>query len=130
MVGKILLILLDKYFLKLFAIMQTANMVENKQCQFKFNNFIDEISTIHLFISHLLSSLEAIRIFSGSTRFSSTLLYGWFHPVLSISGMDPGIFFVFWNTTMESRLVFCSYPSLYNNAWVMYFLRLAIRHVQ
>ena len=33
MVGKILLILLDKNFLKLYAIMQTANMVENKQCQ-------------------------------------------------------------------------------------------------
>ena len=58
----------------------------------RFNNFIGEISTIHFLMSHLLSSLKAIRIFPGSTRFSSPLLYGWFHPVLSISGMDPGIF--------------------------------------
>ena len=39
--------------LKLFAIMQAANMVENKQYWFRFNNFIDKISTIHFLISHL-----------------------------------------------------------------------------
>ena len=71
-----LLILLDKYFLKLSAIMQTANMVENKQYWFRFNNFIDEISTVHFLISHLLSSLKAIMIFPGSTCFSSSLISG------------------------------------------------------
>ena len=63
-------------FSKLFAIMQTANTVENKQYWFRFNKFIDEISTVHSLISHLLSSLKAIMIFPGSTRFSSSLLSG------------------------------------------------------
>ena len=67
-------------------------MVENKQFWLRFNKFIDEISTVHFLISHLLSSLKAIMIFPGSTRFSSSLLSGWFHPVLSIYGMDPGMF--------------------------------------
>jgi len=56
--------------------MQTANTVENKQYWFRFNKFIDEISTVHSLISHLLSSLKAIMIFPGSTRFSSSLLSG------------------------------------------------------
>ena len=66
--------------------MQAANMVENKQCRFRFNNFIDEISTIHFLISHLHiqqqvwtmlpSSLQAIMMFSGSTRFPSDLQSG------------------------------------------------------
>ena len=62
-------------FSKIVAIMQTANMVENKQYRFRFNKFIDEISTVHFLISHL-SSLKAIMIFPGSTRFSSSLLSG------------------------------------------------------
>ena len=63
-------------FSKIVAIMQTANMVENKQYRFRFNKFIDEISTVHFLISHLLSSLKAIMLFPGSTRFSSSLLSG------------------------------------------------------
>ena len=37
-------------FSKIVAIMQTANMVENKQYRFRFNKFIDEISTVHFLI--------------------------------------------------------------------------------
>ena len=76
-------------------------MVENKQYWFRFNNFIDEISTVHFLISHLLSSLRAIMIFPGLTCFSSSLISGWFHPVLSIYGRDPPTNKNTWNTRVK-----------------------------
>ena len=61
---------------QIFSKIVRYNMVENKQYWFRFNNFIDEISTVHFLISHLLSSLKAIMIFPGSTCFSSSLISG------------------------------------------------------
>ena len=63
-------------FSKIVCYNANCKMVENKQYRFRFNKFIDEISAVHFFISHLLSSLRAIMIFPRSTRFSSSLLSG------------------------------------------------------
>ena len=131
MVGKILLILLDKHFLKLFAIMQTTNMVENKQCQLGLiillAKLVQFIFSFHIFFP-AWKQLGFSHAQLVSPLLSSSL---WLIPSCSkYFRHGPRNFFVFWNTTIECRLVFCSYPSLCNNAWVVYLLRLASRHMQ